>query len=88
MNNDDTSEANDLCGNLAAKLKRRNKPIKMANRSVLGWDTVVEYEADSIASDSDDGKKNRKAKKRTLTKRKTKTSNKLTLRVPSQKPSG
>ena len=58
----------------------------MPDRSVLGWDT--EYEADPIASDSDDGKKIRQAENRALTKKKTKTSNKLTLRVPSQKPSG
>ena len=60
----------------------------MADRSVLGWDTVVEYEADPIASDSDDRKKIRQAENKALTKRKSKTSNKLTFRVPSQKPSG
>ena len=52
LNNDDTSEANDFCDDLTAELKRRNKLIKMADRSVLGWDTVAEYEADPIASNS------------------------------------
>ena len=47
-------ETSDLCGNLTVNLKRRNKLIKMAGRSVLGWDTVAEYEADPIASDSDE----------------------------------
>ena len=61
LNNDNTSEANDFCDDLTAKLKRRNKLIKMADRSVLGWDTVAQYEADTIASDSDGGKKIRKA---------------------------
>ena len=42
LNNDHTSKANDLCDNLRAKLKRRNKLIKMTDRSVLGWDTVDE----------------------------------------------
>ena len=88
LNNDDINEANNLCGDLIVNLKRRNKLIKMADRSVLGWNTVAEYEADPIASDSDDGKKIRQAENRALTKRKSKTSNKLTLRVPSQKPSG
>ena len=88
LNNGDTSEANDLCDDLTAKLKRRNKLIKMADRSVLGWDTVAEYEADPIASDSDDGKKIRQAENRALTKRKSKKPNKLNLRVPRQKPSG
>ena len=57
LNNDDISKVNDLCGDLTVKLKRRNKLIKMSDRSVLGWDTVAEYDADPIASDSDDGKK-------------------------------
>ena len=42
LNNDDTSKANDLCDDLRAKLKRRNKLIKMTDRSVLGCDTVAE----------------------------------------------
>ena len=88
LNNDDTSEANDLCDHLTAKFKRRNKLIKMADRSVLGWDTVAKYEADRIASDSDDGKKIRQAESRALTKRKTKKCDTFTFRVPSQKPSG
>ena len=41
LNNDDTSEANDLGDGLTAKLKRRNKLIKMADRSVLVWGTVA-----------------------------------------------
>ena len=73
---------------LTAKLMRRNKLIKMAYRSVLGWDTVAEYEADPIASDSDDGKIIRQAENSTLNKRKSKKPNKLNLRVPRQKPSG
>ena len=79
LNNNDTSEAYDLCDDLTAKLKRRNKLIKMADRSVLDWDTVAEYETDQIASNSDETI--RQAEHRALTKRKTKTSNKLTLRV-------
>ena len=56
----------------------------MTDRSVLGWETVAEYEADPIVGDQ----KIRQAENRTLTKQKSKKSNKLTLRVPSQKPSG
>ena len=87
LNNDDISEAKNLFYDLPAKLKRRNKLIQMADRSVLGWDTVAEYEADPIASDLDNGKKIRQAENRALTKRKSKKSNKFTLRAPSQKPS-
>ena len=61
----------------------------MADRSVLVWGTVAEYEADPIASDSDDGKKIRQPETRALTKQKSKKNpNKLTLCVPSQKYSG
>ena len=51
LNNDNPSEANDLCDDLTAKLKRRDNLIKMADRSALGWDTVSEYEAHPVASD-------------------------------------
>ena len=72
MNNDDTSKASDLCDDLTAKLKRQNKLIKLADRSILSWDTVAEYEADPIASGSDDGKKIRKVENRALPKGKLK----------------
>ena len=36
LNNDDTNKANDLCDDLRAKRKRRNKLIKMIDRSILG----------------------------------------------------
>ena len=88
LNSYDTSEANHLCDDLRAKLKRRNKLIKMADRSVLGRDTVAEYKVDPIARDSGNGKKIRQAKNRALTKWKTKKSNIFTFCVPSQKPSG
>ena len=51
LNNDNPSEANDLCDDLTAKLKRRDNLIKMADRSALGWDTVSEYEAHPVTSD-------------------------------------
>ena len=57
LNNEDSSKANDLCNNLAVKLKRRNKLIKMADRSIIGWDTVTKYEIDPIASISGGEKK-------------------------------
>ena len=61
LNNDDASEASNICDDLRSKLKRRNKLIKMADRSVFVWDTDAEYEVDPITSHSDDGKKIRQA---------------------------
>ena len=60
----------------------------MADRSVLGWNTVAEYEADQIANDSGDGKKVRQVQNRALIKWKTKKSNTFTFYIPHQKPSG
>ena len=54
MNNDDGREANGLFDNWTAKLKRRHKLIKVVDKSVLGWENVAKYEADPIASGSDD----------------------------------
>ena len=87
MNNDDGSEANGLFDNLTAKLKRRRKSIKMVDKSNLGWENVAKYEAAPIASDSDDLKKISQSEKEVITKRKSKKSNELTLRVPIQTPS-
>ena len=50
----------DLPANLtsiATKLKKRNKLIKLANRSPAGWSIVQEYEQEPIGSDSNDAQK-------------------------------
>lgn len=49
-------------------LKKRNKLIKIADKSQFGWATVKEYETDSVASNSEDEKKIKKAEKRAAEK--------------------
>ena len=81
-------QTNDLCDDLTAKLKHRTKLINMADRSVVDWETVAQYKTDPIIIDSDDGKKIRQAESKVLTKPKSKKSNKPTVCIHSQRPSG
>ena len=54
---------------LSAKISKRQKIIRLADRSVAGWDTVNEYLTDELASGSDDDKKMRQAEARAISKK-------------------
>lgn len=50
-------------------IKQRQKLIKLADRSALGWSTVKEYVTDDLAENSDDEKRLRKAEKAAAVKK-------------------
>ena len=58
---------------ISSKIKKRNKLVRLADRSSVGWSIVEEYEEDPIASDSDDSRKNPQAEQRAIRKKKNKT---------------
>ena len=73
----------ELLDELCEKLRKRNKLIRIADSSAGDWDSVRLYEANPIASDSDDESKIYKAENRAL-KRKRSSSLGKTSTVCSQ----
>jgi len=68
-------------------IKKRNKLIKLADKSAAGWDLVNEYLSDELASGSEDEKRIRRAEQRALRKRKHRQQQKVKSTVKQSQPS-
>ncbi|VDI55330.1 Hypothetical predicted protein [Mytilus galloprovincialis] len=71
IDNGKVDYARDIVASCTDRLKHRNKLIKIADTSDGGWDTARQYEANPIASDSEDESKIIRAENRAIRKKKT-----------------
>ena len=70
IQHDKSDYAVDILKELADKLRRRNKLVRIADTSDGGWETVKLYESNPIASDSEDESRINRAESRALKRKK------------------
>ena len=70
------------------KVEKRDKLIKIADKSEFGWETVNEYMSDDVASDNEDRKRIKRAEERAEQKKKKRIESKITQESKRRKLSG
>ena len=70
LENSENHKLDDSLNAASKAIKRRNKLIRIADKSAAGWAAVDEYLSDEVASGSEDEKKIRAAEQRALRKKK------------------
>ena len=66
----DTNQALTSANHALAAIQKRQKLIKLADKSEAGWMAVEEYESDELADDSDDAKRIKKAQEKAARRKK------------------
>ena len=66
----DTKTVSKNLKNCLEMIRKRNKLIRLADKSEAGWAIVKEYQTDELASDTDDDRKIKRAEKAALEKKK------------------
>ena len=67
---DEPNQVKELAVEAQAIIKKRQKLIKIADKSKDGWLVVEEYESDDLTSGTDDEKRLKKARSKAETRRK------------------
>ena len=84
------SHATKAVKNMIEGLQKRNKPIKIADKSPAEWNIVQEYLSDDLANDSEDDKKLKPTEARALRKKNLKKNNSVSsfrqINTPNETP--
>ena len=90
IKNESQKRASKLAKSIKEDIEKRNKLLKIADKSIAGWGTVEEYLSDDVASDSEDDRKIKAAERQALLtqniRRTNQKSSAKTTKPPPSKP--